>query len=150
MKGDWSAAELAEYLGVPASTLTYWVAAGLISPDKAGRGRAGHSIGLLGLLEALAVKELRGSGVSLQAIRKVVGNLQELFKEKRPLAKLTLVVYGDDVQVKVNGVDSNRVSALIRPGQSVMIFPLGEAYEGKVKELAEAKNPQQSEVLVAV
>lgn len=147
MDAYWTARELSGFIKVPVSTLTYWVAAGLVTPDESGKGRGGHKIGLLGLLEALAVKELRRSDVPLQKIREVAANLKRLFDQNRPLARLTLIVYGDDVIVMENGIDNKGISAYLKPGQSVMIFPLGEAYVQKVEEVEETKKQEKQELV---
>lgn len=133
----WTARALAEHTDTPPTTLSTWISDGLVAVEEAGVGRTGHTIGVMGLLELLAVKQLRGAGFSLQAIRKTVDNLRALSGEDRPLARLTLVVHGDDIIWRDAGdIDGVTVSAFRRPGQRLMVFPLGEAHADLVEQLS--------------
>ncbi len=125
----WSARALARLTGVPVPTLASWVRTGLITPIQYGRGRGGHSIGVSGLMELVAITELRKAGVPLQAIRRAVENLRELSGYARPLARLTLVVDGGDIAWKdADELAIMPISALHKPGQRLMIFPVGEQH----------------------
>src|SRR5438067_1744912 len=97
---QWTARQLAQLLGVPVPTVTFWVSSGLVTPDRHGRGRGGHSIGMMGLLELVTVHELRQAGFSMQKIRRVVGALHELSGHEHPFARLTIVSIGDDIAWK--------------------------------------------------
>src|SRR5438132_4482008 len=93
----WTARALARQTGIPASTVASWVTSGLVTPEQYGRGRGGHVIGVSGLLELLAVVEMRQAGIPMQAIRRTVENLRQLSGHERPLIGLTLVVSGKDI-----------------------------------------------------
>jgi len=132
----WTARELARITEIPTPTVSYWVNAGLITPSQYGRGRGGHKIGVLGLIELLTIIELRASGVSLRDIRRAVENLRQISGERRPLASLTLVVVDDDI-LWIDGEELNSlpVSALRKPGQRVLIFPIGEKHTLLIQKL---------------
>lgn len=125
----WSARALARLLDVRAPTMTYWVALGLVRPERVGRGRRGHTIGVQGLLEAVTVKGLRHAGISLQAVRRAVEELRRLTGEQRPLATLVIVALGDDIVWKEADDVPGYISAHRRPGQRVLQIPVGEAVE---------------------
>lgn len=125
----WTARALARQTGVPAATVASWVTNGLVTPERYGRGRGGHVIGVSGLLELLAVLELRDAGFSGQAIRRAVENLRQLSGHERPLVRLTLIVSGKDIAWKdALELSDVTISALHKPGQRLMIFPVGERH----------------------
>jgi len=126
----WTARELARQTNVPASTVAFWVTDGLVTPERKGRGRGGHMIGLAGLMELLAIVELRRAGFSLQAIQRAVENLRAISGHPRPLAHYLLVVRGSDI-AWVDGDDLSGMtfSVLQQPGQRLMIFPIGQWHE---------------------
>ncbi len=126
-KTGWSVRALAHLLGIPDSTASYWVNSGLVTAERRGRGRAGHTIGLQGLRELVAVMELRGAGISLQAVQRAVGELRQLTSEDRPLSHLMVVAIGDDVVWHDGGDPTALVSAKRQPGQRILIVPVGEA-----------------------
>jgi DNA-binding transcriptional MerR regulator len=132
----WTARALARQTGVPAATVASWVTSGLVTPEQYGRGRGGHIIGVSGLLELLAVVELRQAGVPMQAIRRAVENLRQLSGHERPLARLTLIVSGKDIvwkdALELSGVT---ISALHKPGQRLMVFPVGEIHTEMLLQL---------------
>ena len=133
----WTARELARHVGVPANTVTSWIQSGLVTPDVLRRGRGGHEIGGAGLLELLTVLELRNAGISVQAIRRAVENLHHLTGHDRPLARLTLIVQGDDIIWKhTQEIEETPISALHHPGQRLMIFPVGERHQTLLDELS--------------
>lgn len=123
---SWSARALAKQVDLPPSTVLYWIRSGLVRPDEFGRGRRGHSIGVSGLLELVAVRDLRAAGASIALIRRAVENLRAVTGIDRPLAPLRLVVLGEDVTVLDE--DDLPVSVLKRPTQRVMVFPIGEEH----------------------
>jgi len=132
----WTARALARSTGVAVPTLASWVRSGLITPIQYGRGRGGHTIGASGLMELLAIIELRKAGVPLQSIRRAVENLRELSGYDRPLANLTLVVNGGDIAWKdAEEVSTMPISALHKPGQRLMIFPIGEQHAEMLHQL---------------
>ncbi len=126
-KTGWSVRALAHLLGIPDSTASYWVNSGLVTAERRGRGRGGHTIGLAGLRELVAVMELRGAGISLQAVQQAVHDLRRLTSEERPLSQLIVVAVGDDVVWHEGGDPTALVSAKRQPGQRILIVPVGEA-----------------------
>jgi DNA-binding transcriptional MerR regulator len=140
----WTARELARQTGVPAATLASWITGGIITPEHYGRGRGGHVVGVSGLLELLSVLELRQAGFSLQAIRRTVENLRELTGHARPLVRLILVVCGRDIAWKdAHELSDITISALQRPGQRLMVFPIGERYAELLHQLG-TPNPSHN------
>ena len=134
----WTARSLARLTGVPVPTLASWVSSGLITPEQYGRGRGGHTIGVSGLLELAAIIELKKAGFSLRSIRRTVENLRDLSGHTRPLAGLTLVVDGGDIAWKDAGEFSTMpISALYKPGQRLMILPVGERHAEMLYQLEE-------------
>jgi hypothetical protein len=88
-------------------------------------------------MELLAVAELKEAGFSTQAIRRAVGNLRDLTGHDRPLARLTLVVEGNDIAWRdIADLEGRKFSALRRPGQRLMVFPVGEAHARLIAQLA--------------
>ena len=126
-KTGWSVRALAQLLGIPVSTASYWVISGLVTVERRGRGRGGHTICIAGLREMVTVMELRNAGISLQAVQRAVEELRRLTSEDRPLAQLMVVAIGDDVVWHEEGDPAAFVSAHRRPGQRVLMVPVGEA-----------------------
>lgn len=136
-KAGWTARALARLTGIPPATVASWVNIGLVVPDQRGRGRAGHVIGVTGLLEILAIAELRNHGFSLQSIRQAVENLRRLTGRPRPLVSLVLVASGGDIVWRdASEIDSMPVSALAAPGQRFLMLPLGLQHAEMLKHLA--------------
>jgi DNA-binding transcriptional MerR regulator len=131
----WSANALAALVGVPQSSVATWMKAGLIQAERTGRGRAGHSIGLAGLLELITVARLKEFGFSTQAIRKSVEELRRMSGEARPLATLALVAAGNDLLWQRGDVS---ISTLRKPGQVVLLIPIGEQAEDLLRQLGYA------------
>lgn len=127
---------LARVLGLPAPTLQYWVNLSLVTPDERRKGRAGHAIGLDGLLEAVTVLELRNCGFSMHKIREAIEKLRRMSKEDRPLARLLVVVIGNDIVWQIPDSDV-QVSALRQPNQRLLILPVGEQYENVKQHLSQ-------------
>ena len=123
----WSVRALANLLGIPATTATYWLNAGLVTAERRGRGRGGHTIGIAGLREMVAVMEMRNAGISLQSVQRAVQELRQLASEQRPLAELMVVAIGDDVVWHEGGDPAALISAHRRPGQRILLVPVGEA-----------------------
>ncbi len=126
-RSGWSMRALADLLGIPTATASYWLNSGLVTAVRRGRGRAGHVIGLEGLRELVTVMELRNAGISLQAVQRAVEELRRLTSEEHPLAQLMVVAIGDDVVWHEEGDPTAFVSAHRRPGQRVLLVPVGEA-----------------------
>jgi DNA-binding transcriptional MerR regulator len=126
---------------VPHSTVAHWIATGLVEPARRGRGRRGHDLGVLGLLELIAVRDLRQAGIPLRAIRRAVANLRRVTGERRPLSHLVLLVLGNDVLVR-DSSDGNWVSVLLHPTQRVMVFPIGDEHRRLVATLTVQDAPE--------
>ena len=75
----------------------------------------------------VTVMELRNAGISLQAVQRAVEELRRLTREDRPLSQLMVVAIGDDVVWYEEGDPAAFVSAHRRPGQRVLLVPVGEA-----------------------
>jgi len=96
----------------------------------------GHTIGVSGLMELLAIIELRKAGFSAQSIHRAVENLRTLSGHTRPLAGLTLVVDGGDLAWKdATELSAMPISALHKPGQRLMVFPIGEQHAEMLHQL---------------
>ncbi|MCE5199920.1 MAG: MerR family transcriptional regulator [Armatimonadota bacterium] len=133
-----TARELGRRLGLPVTTLISWVKLGLVTPERLGRGRHGHFIGGSGLMETLAVINLRNAGFSTQEIRKAVENLRGLSGQERPLVGLVLVVSGNDIAWRDGDeVLSSMVSALQQPGQRLMLFPVGATWSALLESFGQ-------------
>lgn len=144
----WSARALGRRLEVPSATVSHWISVGLIEPARRGRGRRGHDLGIAGLLELLAVRDLRDAGISVRAIRRVVEHLRDITGHRRPLSHLILLVVGDDVLVRESGDEESWVSVLRNPTQRVMVFPIGGEHRRLLETLPapSADDPYLSEV----
>lgn len=139
----WTARTLAKQLELPPSTLSHWITTGLVEPEERGRGRRGHNIGVSGLLELVAVSQLREAGIPVPSIRQVIENLRSLTGHERPLATVLLVVVGNDVIVEDVIDPSLLTSVLQRPTQRVMVFPIGEQHAQLLDELRETERPAE-------
>jgi len=107
-----------------------------VTADHYGRGRGAHVLGVNGLMELVAVVELRNAGFLTQAIRCAIENLRELSEQHRPLAPLTLLVNGTETAWEdATDISGVTISALHRPGQRLMIFPLGERHAELLHQL---------------
>ena len=143
----WTARALARQIELPPATVASWIASDLVSAEQYGRGRRGHVVGISGLLELLAVIELRQAGFPLQAIRRAVANLRELTGQDRPLARLTLLVSGKDIVWRdSNELTDVTISALQQPGQRLMVFPIGEQHSELLRQL-ESRTDTESRTL---
>jgi|GEM_PF-2095702 len=144
MATGWTARELAQLTGVPTPTLSTWISSGLVSPEHYGRGRRGHTIGIMGLLELLAVIELRQAGFSLQAVRRAIETVRKLSGHEHPLAHLTLVIVGKDIAWKESDeISQAMVSTLVQPGQRLMLFPIGEKHAHLMEQLEAQSDTQE-------
>jgi hypothetical protein len=142
LMAGWSARALAKLVGEPIPTVTSWVNSGLVTPEHFGRGRSGHVIGINGLMELLAVIEMRAAGFNARDIKRTVDNLRELSGQSRPLAKLCLLVEGDDiVWIDADNLSNKPISAFRNPGQRLMMFPIGEKHREYLQILA-ARSPK--------
>lgn len=91
--------QICNIIGISRRQLQYWDATGLISP--AHRTDGGHGRYTFQDLIALkAAKKLIDAGISIQKMRKSIGELNRILpKVKKPLEELTLVATGDVILV---------------------------------------------------
>jgi hypothetical protein len=92
-------------------------------------------LGITGLLELIAVRDLRDAGIPTRAIRRAVKHLREATGHRHPLSQLILLVVGDDIVVRSADDEESWVSALRHPTQRVMVFPIGDEHRKLVAEL---------------
>jgi len=144
----WTGRALARLLMIPPATVTSWISSGLVTPDAYGRGRGGHAIGMSGLLEMVAIVEMRNAGLPTQSIWRVVEALRELSVHARPLAGLTLVIIGNDAVWKdATELYAMPISALHRPGQRLSILPIGEQHAALLHQLLLEENSLKGTLL---
>jgi DNA-binding transcriptional MerR regulator len=133
-----STPEAASVTGVKAKTLAYWDQSGFLRPSvRRARGtgsRRSYSFG--DLLAIRAVGSLRERGISLQQLRRVVGQLRKYRPDlENPVQGAFLLTDGVDVFIK--GRDS-LISVLTEPGQGLLF---------EVFDLARAAGDLRAEVL---
>ena len=120
----YTAKQVTAITGVSYQTLNHWAKTGLVEPSIARAAGTGteriYSFGDLIALK-LAV-ELRKSGVTTRALRKVVEFLKDSSGLESPLSEARLVVTELDVVL----VHSNKelISVLKKPGQTYLAFVL--------------------------
>lgn len=109
---------LLRLVGIPASTLNYWVARGFVHPTlDAGSGRRATRYWTVEDVVVLrSIKELRSQGCSLQVVARVEGKLREQLATG--LGEAVLYYDGSDVMVDEQG---RLISLLAEVGQGV--FP---------------------------
>lgn len=94
-----SASQICTIAGISRRQLQYWDKSGLIKPShrtEGGHGRYTFS----DLIAIRASKKLIDAGISVQRIRKSIGQLKYILPTiKRPLEELTLVATGDIILV---------------------------------------------------
>lgn len=133
---SWTASAVARHLGIGGSTITAWISSGLVEPARRGRGRRGHDLGYMGLLEALAVRDLLKSGFAPREVRRIVANLRNLTAETRPLSRVCLVVADDDVFIRDGDDEEGLVSVLRHPAQRVMLLWIGREHAALAEALS--------------
>ncbi len=89
---------------------------------------------MVGLLEALAVRDLQNAGFAPREVRRVAETLRALSGEERPLTSVCLAVVGEDVLIQEDDVDG-LVSLLRHPAQRVMLFRIGQAHAALTEAL---------------
>ncbi len=111
-------------LGIPASTLNYWVQIGLVKPSL--RGPEGRRVeyywSVQDVVAVQAVRALRQAGASLRQVRRartVIAAWGGSLSNTR--------LYWDGRDIQLQDEDGNFSSALNRPGQMVLlgVLPLG-------------------------
>ena len=123
--------------GINPNTLHSWAKTGFVVPSVANTKGTGNKR-QWGFQDIVAIKMavmLRGAGVSLQALKKVVSYIQEQHGIEKPLASARLIVSGNDVVYCHN--EDMYISALRRPGQTVMrlVIELGEMVQELQQEV---------------
>ena len=124
MNVGYSAKEVVRITGVKYRTLDFWAKSGVVEPTIAkATGTGTDRIYSFRDMVALRVaRELRESGISTQALRKVVTFLREEEGLENPLADARLVVVGRDVMMVTS--DAELISVLQAPGQTCLAFVL--------------------------
>ena len=120
MVEGFTAGQVCRLANVKFDTLDYWVTHGILEASvtpAAGKGTT-RRFGFKDLITARVARELRQSGISLPALRKVADYLHDQQGLEHPLAEARLVVSGDDVLMVHD--DQALVSALKQQGQGVM------------------------------
>jgi DNA-binding transcriptional MerR regulator len=123
-KETFSAGEAARITGLNYRTLDHWARTKFIVPSVSeANGTGTERKYAFGDLIALRVaRELRGAGISTQALRSIVNFLKNKKGIQNPLAEARLVVIGSDVKL-VTSCDEI-TSLLRRPGQAAFAFLL--------------------------
>lgn len=124
VKQGFRTSEVSKITGLTQRQLDHWDRTGFLKPSLdpgEGRGKV-RLYSFNDLVQLKVVKELRDAGVSLQALRKVVGHLRTAEGLENPLAEARLVVSGSDVILVKSSKEL--ISALELPGQGVLCFVL--------------------------
>ena len=134
---SFTAKQVTALTGVNYQTLHHWAKTGFVVPSVANPKGTGNKR-QWSFQNIVAIKMavmLRGAGVSLQALKKVVSYIREHHGIERPLASAWLVVSGNDVIFCRD--ETQYFSALRRPGQTVMrlVIELGEMVQELEKEV---------------
>ncbi|MBI3611113.1 MAG: MerR family transcriptional regulator [Nitrospirae bacterium] len=109
-KSFFTSHEVSEVIGLTRRQIQHWDQTGLIKPSL--RTPGGHArYTFQDLVSFKTAKKLLDAGISLQRIRRSIGELQRLLPTiKRPLAELTLVATGEMVLVFYEGTVFEAVS----------------------------------------
>jgi len=134
---SFTAKQVIALTGINPNTLHSWAKTGFVVPSVANTKGTGNKR-QWSFQDIVAIKTammLRQSGVSQQALKKVVSYIQTYHGIEHPLASARLVVSGNDVLYCYD--ESTLVSALRRPGQVTMQFviALGELVQELQKEV---------------
>lgn len=121
--GGFTAGQAAKLTGLKYATVDYWDRTDFLRPSVAGaQGKGSDRVYSFKDLIALRVaRQLREAGVTLQALRKIVGSLKKRKGIESPLAETYLVTDGHDVYEK-HGEEV--LSVLRQPGQGCFYFVL--------------------------
>ncbi|MBI5755781.1 MAG: MerR family transcriptional regulator [Nitrospirae bacterium] len=94
-----SSSQICNIAGISRRQLQYWDKTGLVNPTYRTEGGHGRYT-FQDLIAIKAAKRLIDAGVSVQGIRKSIGELKRILpKIKKPLEDLTLVATGDVILV---------------------------------------------------
>lgn len=109
-RAQFRARDVVELLGISRRQLQYWAKTDLIAPS--GQTPGGHGrYTFEDLVTLKAAKRLIDAGVSVQQIRKSIGELRKILPTvQRPLAELILVATGDVVLAFRDGTAFDAVS----------------------------------------
>jgi DNA-binding transcriptional MerR regulator len=124
-KRDWfSTGEVSRITGVPMRTLDYWARTRFLVPgvEQAKGTGTERKYAFRDLVALGTAKQLRGAGLSTQALRHVVASVRKYKQCENPLAESRLIIAGSDVQI-VTDCDQ-LMSVLRRPGQGSFAFML--------------------------
>ncbi len=136
-KVQFTSHEVCEIIGLTRRQIQHWKQTGLIEPTLQTQG--GHSrYTFQDLIAFRTAKKLLDAGVSLQRIRRSIGELRRILPTiKRPLAELTLVATGDMVLVFYEGTVFEAIS-----GQEwiVEVAEVKQAVDKWSKRVEELKN----------
>ena len=109
-KSNFTSREVCEIIGLTRRQIQHWNQSGLIGPSLSTQG--GHArYTFQDLISFRTAKKLLDAGVSLQRIRRSIGELKRILPTiKRPLVELTLVATEDMVLVFYEGTVFEAVS----------------------------------------
>lgn len=128
--------------GVTYRQLDYWDKTGLVRPSVRGaKGKGSRRVySFQDVVELRVVSGMLASGISLPAVRKAVGCLQEHFEHvSRPLAQLTLLASGRKVLVRTD--DPRKMVDATSGGQVVVAVPVGAIAREVQKSVVELSAP---------
>jgi len=134
---SFTARQVMALTSIPYQTLNAWTKSGFVVPSVANPKGTGYKR-LWSFQDIIAIKTavmLRQSGVSQQALKRVVSYIQTYHGIERPLTSARLIVAGNDVVYCRD--EGAYISALRRPGQTVMrlVIELGPMVQELQKEV---------------
>lgn len=114
--------QAAKIIGVPYRTLDHWARTSVISPSVAEAQGTGteRKYSFADLVALSVARELRKTGISLQALRSIVTRLRSESGERHPFSGARFFVIGSDVVMVKNCKEV--FSVLKKPGQGVFAF----------------------------
>jgi hypothetical protein len=135
---------LAPLVGVPASTGNDWIRCGLVTPERraAGAGRGGHTVGLVGLMELVAVARLREFGFPTTRIKRAVSALRELSGGGAAWGHLRLIARGPDLTWEQD--EEHVISLLKAPYNHVLVLNVGSEFESLKRLLETEEGPAEA------
>ena len=135
----YSSGEAQRLVGVTQRQLAYWDTSGFIRPTvHVGAGKGSRRLySYLDLVQLRTAKKLLDAGMSLQAVRKSVGFLQQLPGIDYPLAELVLVSDGQSIYAYR---ESDIIFDVLRRGQLTFWIPMRQV----VREIDEGAGHELS------
>jgi DNA-binding transcriptional MerR regulator len=135
-----SLGDVVKFSGVKSRTLDHWAPTGFLKPSiKRAAGTGSKRVyGFSDVVAARVANDLRSAGVSLQALRKVVRQLQKM-NFAYPLTETCLIISGKEVYLRSN---EGLMALLQRPGQTHFLFTamnLGQTVELLLLKTAESR-----------